>query len=177
MKWPQRQLTWALTLYFVSVFWSADMRTQCLSSSDLACCMCREHTFCDCVLVNKLLCESQKHCVVCLRSYEQTSCMCHEHAVFVFLSTDLLYVSQKHSLFLCSNQLTGCVGHEHAVLSICVLINWPTVWAISTRCCVSLSTDLLCRSWTHCVVCLYQLTCCVGHEHSVLCVLINWLAV
>ena len=42
------------------------------------------------------------------------------------------------------------------------------------------SIDLLCVSWTHCVVSLfsYQLTCRVGHEHSVLCVclLINWQA-
>ena len=210
-KWPQRQLTWTTTLCCVSVFWSADMNnhtvlcicvliswhentvfiffffwTNLLYVSWTHClCLCSyQLTWAHCVFVfwsTKLLCESQKHCVMCLRSYEQTCCMCHEHAVFVFLSTDPMYVSQKHSLCLCSNQLTGCVGHEHTVYfvflstdllcgsrkhCVCVLINSPVVWDMNTLC-LSLSTDLLCGSWAHGVVCPYQMTCCIGHGNTV----------
>ena len=150
------------------------MRTQCLylSSSELTCCMCREHTACVCVLIywhehTVCLCSDQQTtvwvtetlcCVLCalinrpavcvmsmlyLCSYRLTCCMCH-----------------RKSLFLCSNHLTCCVGHQHTVLSGCILINWPDVWVMSRLCCVFLSADLLYGSRKHCV-----------------CVQINWPAV
>ena len=109
----------------------------------------------------------------------------------VSLSTDLLCGSWRHCV-VCPYHLTWCVGHQQSVLcvlinwpavwvlnTLCflVLINWPAVWVINTVCCVSLWTDLLCGSWTHCDVCPYELICCVGREHNVLCVLMNWPAV
>ena len=146
-------------------------------------------------LSTDLLCESWTYRGVCLCFYQLTCCAGHEHtelrvcvlfnwpAVWVMntvccvsLSNDLLRGSWTHCV-MCPYQSTYCLGHEHTVLSVCVHINWPAVWVMNTLCCVSLLTDLLCGSWTHCVVCPYQMNCCVGHEHTVLCVLINWPAV